>query len=114
MNFFSENPMSMPHDAQYFFDVTIINVAVRRSKANSFESIWDTARVTNPRPVVFHIFAIDDSAFADDEKWKIDLVHHAVLEIRPTPEVSFFLTDKAREENDEDGQFRDPNKFWRF
>lgn len=115
MYFFDVDPMSLPHDAQYYFDVTVINIAVRERLNGEFEDIWSLREVTSPRPIVLHIFKDDDSTFESNRNVEVEVIHHAILEVCGT-EVSFWLSDTTEIDfDDEDlGDILELDDFWRF
>lgn len=112
--FFDINPLGMPRNAQYYFDVCVINIAVRRSLTHMFEDIWDLSAILSPRPHVIHIFADNDEMFDRDIKYEVNIEHHCVVEVNGT-EVDFFTTDSSNYD-DEDGWYDliDMDDFWRF
>lgn len=115
MGFFDVNPMEMPFDAQYYFDVCVINIAVRESLNGEFEDIWDLSGVLEPRPYVIHFFQDEDDAFDEDRDWDVEIYHHCVLEVSDSLGVSFFTTDSSDIDVEEEfGDYADPDDFWRF
>lgn len=115
MCFFDENPLNMPFDAQYYFNVCVINIAVRRSLGGEFEDIWDLSEITGPRPYVIHIFLDEEDTFEDDRKWDIEMMHHCIVEVSDSLGVSFYVSESTDIDLDDGcGDFFDPNDFWRF
>lgn len=115
MYFFDIDPMFVPHDAQYFFDVCVINIAVRERLNGEFEDIWNLRELTSPRPIVWHIFKDDDSTFESNRNVDVEIVHHAILEVRGT-EISYWLADcGGLDFDDEDlNDLMKLDDFWRF
>lgn len=116
--FFDVDPRDLIPDASYYFDVCVINIAVRESLGGEFQEIWDLSRILMPRPIVYHVFADDDRNFRKQERVDVEIVHHCVVEVDGS-EVSFFTTDSSEmcEDEDEDGnlmEMDEPNDFWRF
>lgn len=113
MSFFDNNPLEMPFDGQYYFDVCVINIAVRRSLEGEFEDIWDLSGILEPRPFVYHIFLDEEDTFDEDRHWDVEVFHHCVVEVSDSLGVSFFVTDSSEMDFD-DGEFAEPDDFWRF
>lgn len=103
----------MPADGQYYFDVCVINVAVRESLQQEMDEIWDLSGILEPRPYVFHFFTDMDCTFEEGRDWDIEVEHHCVVEVSDSLGVSFFVTD-ASDDEFENGDYADPNDFWRF
>lgn len=113
MNFFDLDPLGAPKDAQYYFDVCVIGVAVRRSLGGEFEDIWDLRGILEPRPFVYHFFQDEEDSFEDGDKWDVMVYHHCVVEISDMLGVCFYETEASEEEfNDE--EYQEPNDYWRF
>lgn len=112
MTFFDENPMHLPADAKYFFDVAVICIAVRESLGGEYEDIWDLEGILEPRPYVIHFYKDCDELFQPQNNWEMDIYHHCVVEVSDSLGVSFYSTYDSDEEYD--GEFVDPDDFWRF
>lgn len=113
MNFFNQGAMALPRDAQYYFNVCVINVAVRRSLESEFEDVWDLSGILDSRPFVYHFYLDDEDAFDEDEDWVIEIEHHCVVEVRSEFEISFFTTSLS----DDDFislECIKPDDLWRF
>lgn len=112
--FFDLNPLGMPYNAQYYFDVCVINIAVRRSLAPTFEDIWDLSAVLCPRPYVVHLFADNNETFDEDMRYEVNIEHHCIVEVNGT-EIGFFTTDSSDDEDDVGWcDILDIDDFWRF
>lgn len=105
MNFFDINQAWAPNGEYYYFDVCVVNIAVCRSQAATFEDIWDLSGVLNARPIVYHLYL--------DDMNSINIYHHCVVAVNESLGVSFFETDLS-EGGDKDGEFADPDDLWRF
>lgn len=82
--FFDESEYDLPKDAQYYFNILVICVAVSpRYAQNIFDKdiidIWDIQQITNPRPNVVHVFV--DKHIDEDIDFLIECFPHSVVEI---------------------------------
>lgn len=117
MNIFNLAPSSMPNDAEYYFNILVVNIAVRESlQMNSDEfilDIWDISHITSPRPYVIHIYTEDDEIFdeeQEEENYIIELVPNAAVEVSPSLGISFYSMFDD-EDDESDIQFED---LWRL
>lgn len=114
MNIFNLDPNSMPHDAEYYFNILVVNIAVRESlqmgNEDFYTDIWDISHITDPRPYIIHLYTEDDELFEDDERYMIMLYSNTAVEVSPTLGVSFY--DMFDDDDDEgDIQLED---LWRL
>ena len=114
MNIFNIPPSSMPTDASYYFNVLVVNIAVKESlqygRNEFFSDIWDISHITDPRPFVVHLYAEDDNEFDDDENYIVELFANMAVEISQSLGISFY--DMFDDEDDEgDIQLED---LWRL
>ena len=59
--FFDEPYLQLPQDAQYYFNVLILCIAVSPQFAqemfqNNIVDMWDIQKVTDARPIAIHIY----------------------------------------------------------
>lgn len=118
MNIFNLTPSSMPNDAEYYFNILVVNIAVRESlqfnQDEFFSDIWDISHITDPRPYVIHLYAEEDTIldeeYEENENYIIELFPNVAVEVSPTLGVSFY--SMFDDEDDEgDIQFED---LWRL
>lgn len=93
MNFFDEDPMSLPCDAQYYFNVLVRTIAVHPSVAQEVlggqtEEVIFTEDITSPRPTVTYCY-IDDE-LDEDTEFEIECFPHCVVEISESLGVSWW------------------------
>lgn len=90
MSFFNIDPNELP-EANYFFNIFVINIAVRES-ANILNKglldYWSIEAILEPRPYVIHFYI--DNNIPEDYDWLIESYSHCVLEIHPTLGVSWY------------------------
>lgn len=103
MGFYDYDPMSLPKDAQYYFNILIIQVQVPLDKAEEvfgspdITSYWNIEGVNEPRPyaVCFYteeeLFEEEDDEFYEDiEIASLYLYPHCVIEVDPNLGVSWY------------------------
>lgn len=93
MNFFDEDPMSLPRDGQYYFNILVRTIAVNPSLAKKIfpekiDEICFIGDITQPRPCVTYTF-IDDE-LDDDIEFEIECHPHCVVEISQSLGVSWW------------------------
>lgn len=115
MNIFNIPPSSMPADASYYFNVLVVNIAVKESlqfgRDEIYSDIWDTSHITDPRPFVIHLYAEDDEEFNDDENYIVELITNMAVEISESLGVSFY--SMFDDEDDDEGDIK-PEDLWRL
>lgn len=93
MYFFDEDPMSLPNDAQYYFNICVTTIAIHPQCAEQYlganveEAIY-TEQITSPRPRVYY-FYIDDE-LDEDMEYEIENFPHCVVEISKTLGVAWW------------------------
>lgn len=65
--FFDIDPMALAPDATFYFNVCVINIAVRESLGGEYDEVWDLTHVTSSRPLAYHIFKDKDKTFRKQE-----------------------------------------------
>lgn len=91
MSFFNENPMKLPEGANYYFNILIVNIAVRTSAdilTEGLEEYWDISTILEPRPYVIHFYI--DNNLPEDYDWQFECYPHKVLEIHPDLGISWY------------------------
>lgn len=91
--FFDEPYSQLPQDAQYYFNVLILCIAVSPQFAqemfqNNIVDMWDIQKVTDARPIAVHIYITHH--INKDFDYEIQCLPHQVLEIDPKIGVSFY------------------------
>ncbi len=114
----------MPNDAEYYFNILVVNIAIRESLQQGQEEvlsdIWDISCITEPRPYVVHLYTEDDSFFEEDENFIVEFYPNRAVEVSASLGVSFYDMLEEDEEDDEeefDGdivEIDDPNDLWRL
>ena len=97
MMFFDDNPMALPKDAIYYFNVLIISICLSIDQAAlalpaGVSDIWFTDSITDPRPYAIHVY-VDDGRhkiLSPDEDFGIDYFPHTVLEVDPHLGISWY------------------------
>lgn len=90
--FFEEPYLSLPKDAQYYFNVLIICIALAPDYAeelfgnNSIVDLWDIQRVNDARPVAIHTYVSRN--LNKDFDYEIECFPHQVVEV--TDNVAFY------------------------
>ncbi|MCM1323963.1 MAG: hypothetical protein NC218_07365 [Acetobacter sp.] len=114
MNIFNLDPTSMPKDAEYYFNILVINIAVRESlqddKEEFYTDIWYIEHITDPRPYIVHVYAEEDDFFDEDENYMIELYANMAVEISPSLGISFY---DMFDGDDEDGDIQ-LDDLWRL
>lgn len=97
MYFYDLSNNQYPREAQYYFNVLLVDVSVCPELWKEKESsIWDITRVNEPRPVAFHIYV--DNDMESDEEWAIDCYPHTVIEV--ANEISWYYMLDSSDSND--------------
>lgn len=91
--FFDEPYSQLPQDAQYYFNVLILCIAISPQFAqeifqNNIVDMWDIQKVTDARPIAIHIYITHH--INKDFDYEIQCLPHQVLEIDPKIGVSFY------------------------
>ncbi len=93
MNFFDEDPMALPRDAQYYFNIVVRTIGVNPQYAEKYlgdnvDEICFLDKLTDPRPQMFYFF-IDDELDKDME-YEIESYPHCVVEVSEQLGVSWW------------------------
>lgn len=111
MNFFDTDPVSLPKDGQYYFNVLVMCIAINPADAEQYlgkdvNEIQYIENLTAARPYLLYCF-IDDELDKDTE-FEIECYPHCVVEVSGQLGISWwdmldFDTDDAwRIEPDEE------------
>lgn len=93
MNFFEEDPMSLPQDGQYYFNILVKTIAINPQQAEQYlgkgiDEIVYIDQITGPRPYIFYCY-IDDELDKDIE-YEIEYIPHCVVEVSESLGVSWW------------------------
>lgn len=93
MSFFDEEPMSLPRDGQYYFNILVVCIGVspQLMQENGFSDlldIWDIQELTEPRPKIIHIY--QDECLDEDIEYEMTYFPHCVVEVSPSLGVSWW------------------------
>lgn len=85
MSFFDEDPMALPCDGQYYFNVLMINCAINPRCAKEYlgegvDSIWYMEKINEPRPYALYCY-VEPMLKDTDTDYKIEREQHCVIEI---------------------------------
>lgn len=112
MSFFNINPMSLPKDAQYYFNILIIIIYVSRETMDicygkDKELIWFLDEITEPRPTAICICALDEEEqqqineeYQTEVSYSIEMYPHTVLEVDPNLGIGWYPMRSGFEESD--------------
>ena len=93
MNFFDEDPMSLPRDAQYYFNVLVRIIGIHPSLANEvlgkgIEEVCYIEDIAEPRPTITYCFT--DESLDEDTEFEIECFPHCVVEVSQSLGVSWW------------------------
>lgn len=93
MNFFDEDPISLPNDGQYYFNILVVCAAINPANAEQYlgkgiDEIQYTENLTAARPYLLYCF-IDDELDKDTE-FEIECYPHCVVEVSEQLGISWW------------------------
>lgn len=93
MNFFDEDPMSLPCDAQYYFNILVICVAINPQCSDEIlgegiEELTYIDKITDARPCA--VFLYVDDELDDDIEYEMECYPHCVVEVSGQLGVSWW------------------------
>lgn len=100
MVFYDENPMHLPNDAQYYFNILVVCIAISDEYGDEIlpsgvEDIWFCDHLTDPRPYAIHFYREEQEEMYDEEiedynDYEIEVFPHCVIEISETLGITWF------------------------
>lgn len=93
MNFFDEDPMSLPRDGQYYFNILVRTIAVNPRCAEQYlgkdiDEMCFIEKLTDPRPQMYYCFVDDE--LDEDLDFEIECFPHCVVEVSKSLGVSWW------------------------
>lgn len=93
MNFFNEDPDTLPIDGQYYFNILVRTIAINPLVAEQYlgkgiDEACYIEKLTDPRPQLFYCF-VDDELNPDID-YEIESYPHCVVEVSEQLGVSWW------------------------